>query len=179
MAKFVTDDGKGGISGDRLLDQLRGETPSYSYDYFPHAKKKHTDVDKLKVPSGRLNSHRLNNINMYELLTHIQQTLSLNNRCIIEMITNEDHRCINTNETIQRRIHLFAEKFINDDFKQANPKQKVRFKVDEDNFDYRDETDEEWLDRLCHIYMHRYHPSKLQMIKCEECLQCWMNSDKW
>ena len=41
----------------------------------------------------------------------------------------------------------------------------------------REETDEEWISRLCHIYMHKYHSSKLQMIKCEECLQYWLNSD--
>jgi hypothetical protein len=118
---------------------------------------------------------------MYDLLAHIQQTLSLTGRCILEMITNEDHKCLNMNSTIQHRINLFAMERIDDDFRKAYPKYTVRVKKDgtEDEYISRLETDDEWNDRLCRMYMHRYYPSKLQMIKCEECIQHWMNDDKW
>lgn len=184
MAKFVTEDGKGGISGDRFMMELNKKNPTYTEAWMsahPYQRKRHTDVDKLKVPNGRRNRDRINNINDYDLFAHIQQTLSLTGRCIIEMITNEDHRCINMNETIQRRIRQFASKYIDDDFRTEHPRSKKRIKTGDGplDFDLVDETDEEWFDRLCHMYMHKNHPTKLQMIKCEECLQQWMNDDKW
>lgn len=184
MAKFVTEDGKGGISGDKLMDQLRRESDQsfndMCFDSYP-VKKRHTDIDKLKIPTGKRNRDRINNINDYDLFAHIQQTLSLTGRCILEMITNEDHRCINMNETIQRRIRQFASQYIDDAFRMEHPRSKVRVKTGEGPFDFKlvDETDEAWFDRLCHMYMHKNHPAKLQMIKCEECLQHWMNDDKW
>ena len=176
MTKFVTDDGKGGISGDAIMRQLN----KYRYEdiVIPQIKH-HTDVEKLKVPPGTNNRHRLNNINDYDLLSHIQKTLSLTNRCILEMITNEDHKCINTNQTMQNRIRQFAEERITEEFKTLHPKSTVSVKIDEDLYDHRDETDEEWIDRLCHMYMHQYHPNMLQQIKCEECIQKWLNSNEW
>lgn len=180
MATFVTEDGKGGISGDKFMIQ-HGLSDVYSSNSIPYVqqRKHHTDVDKLKKPAGKTNGHRINNINDCDLLTHIQQTLSLTGRCILEMITNEDHSCIKMNDTIGRKIRLFAEDKITESFREAHPRGKIRYKISENEFDYRDETDEEWNDRLYHMYMHQNHPSKLQMIKCEECLQQWMNSDKW
>lgn len=182
MAGCVTEDGRGGISSDAISRAVNGWENSQSYTdmwFSYHNKKKHTEVDKLKVPSGKLNRHRLNNICMYDLLSHIQQTLSLNNRCIIELITNEDHKCLNMNDTIQNRINTFADKVMTNDYRYKHPKINVRIKVGEDKYDERLETDEEYHDRLCHMYMHQFHPSRLQMIKCEECLQCWLNSEKW
>ena len=143
--------------------------------------KHHADVDKMKIPPGRKNSDRLLNSNMYDVLAHIQQTLSLSGRCVIRMITNGDHKCPKINPTIQRRINFFAIEHIDDNFRKTYPRGKVLVKKDEikDDCIFRLETDDEWNDRLCRIYMHRYNPSKLQMIKCEECLQHWMNDDKW
>ena len=176
MAKFVTDDGKGGISGDALMRQLR----EYCHeDMIIPQRKYHTDVEKLKIPTGKCNRHRLNNVSDYDLLTHIQKTLSLTNRCIIEMITNEDHKCINTNPTIQNRIRQFAADHITEEFKKLHPRASYTVKMSEDVYDIRDETDEEWFDRLCHMYMHQFYPNMLQQIKCEECIQKWLNSDKW
>lgn len=177
MAKFVTEDGKGGISGDRFIDGLT----KYGYEYksYSDPHKRHTDVEKLKEPHGRDNRDRLINTNMYDLLAHMQETLSLSNRCILELITNEDHACLKTNNTILRRIRQFADKHMDEAFIKSTPKIKLHIKVDEDKYDERWETDDEWHERMCHVYMHRYHPAKLQMIKCEECLQCWLNSDKW
>lgn len=184
MAKFVTEDGKDGISGDKFMDNINGKNnQSYTEAWIAAhpVKKHHTDVDKIKMPSGKRNSDRINNINDYDLLMHIQQTLSLTGRCILEMITNEDHRCINMNETIQRRIRLFASQYIDDAFRMEHPRLKIRVKTGDGPFDFKlvDETDDAWFDRLCHMYMHKNHPAKLQMIKCEECLQHWMNDDKW
>lgn len=184
MAKFVTDDGLGGISGDRLMDEINhknNQTYTEARITAHPVKKHHTNVDKMKIPHGCKNSDRLLNFNMYDLLAHIQQTLSLTGRCILEMITNEDHKCLNINSTIQHRINLFAMERIDDNFRKAYPKYTVRVKKDgtEDEYISRLETDDEWNDRLCHMYMHIYYPSKLQMIKCEECLQHWMNDDKW
>ena len=182
MAKFVTEDGKGGISGDRFIDGLKKygyEHKSYSDFEYSYTYKRHTDVKKLKEPHGRDNREKILNTNIYDLLSHIQETLSLSNRCILEIITNEYHTCLKTNDTILRRIHQFADKHMNDDFKNFNPKIKMRIKVGEDEYTERLETDDEWNDRLCHIYMHQFHQAKLQMIKCEECIQHWMNDDKW
>lgn len=167
MAKFVTEDGMGTISGDAFMDKYYRENGN------PHpicteifSKKHHTDVEKLKIPGGRLNCHRLNSISDYDLLCHIQQTLSLTGRCILEMITNENRECIKHNDTIAKRMHLFASKFITDKLKEKYPK-------------HEDESDECYEERLCHIIMHQDHPKKLQMFKCEECIQRWMNSDIW
>ena len=182
MATFVTEDGKGGISGDKFMQQMGGQT--YTQMWFnAHNTKRHKEVTKLVRPHGDKNYKRLGNVNMYDLLSHIQGTLSLTNRCIIELITNEDHPCLKTTGTISRRIHQFAEAHMDEKYINDNPRSKVRYKITNENgeeeYKYRDETDEEWHDRLCHMYMHQYYPNKLQMIKCEECIQKWMNSDIW
>ena len=176
MAKVEMEDGTI-ISSSHLYDKCKSSADE-AYNMTYH-RKRHRDVSKLKVPSGRTNGHRLLNINTYDLLAHIQETLSMSNRCIIELITNEDHRCLNMNKDIQRRIHRFAGQFIDDEFRKQHPRSKVKFKISADKYDTRDETDEEWFDRLCHIFMHKEHPQKLQMIKCEECLQKWLNSSEW
>jgi hypothetical protein len=183
MAGCVTEDGRGGISSDQISRMVNGYENSYcgyTDDYFTyHNRKKHAEVKKLEVPNGKLNRHRLNNMCMYDLLSHIQETLSLSNRCIIELITNEDHKCLNMNDTIQHRINIFAEGLMTNDFRYKHPKINVRIKVGEDKYDERLETDEEWNDRLCHMFMHQYHPTRYQMIKCEECIQRWLSDEKW
>lgn len=167
MAKFVSADGSHGISGDAFMDQYNAEHGYCDTCLIPCTKRKyHADVDKLKIPGGRINSHRLASINDYDLLCHIQQTLSLTGKCIIEMITNEDKQCIKHSDIIAKKIRLFAERFITNELKEKYPKHK-------------DESDESYDERLCHLIIHRDHPNKLQMIKCEECIQQWMNSDKW
>ena len=184
MASFVTEDGKGGISGDTFMLHFEHSEDALIYkddsnsNYIP-THKIYTEIQKLKTPIGKTNSHRLLNTNMYDLLSHIQKTLSLTNKCIIKLITNEDHRCINTNKTIQCRINTFANEHMSDSFKEANPRGEIRIKKENDEYTTRPETDEEYNDRLCHLYMHQYHPTRLQMIKCEECLQKWLNDDKW
>ena len=181
MAKFVTEDGKGGISGDKFIDNLR----KYGYEYknyediFIQPHPKHYEVPKMKQPPGCFNRERLLNTSMYDLLAHIQETLSLNNRCILELITNEQHPCIKTNDIILNRTRQFADTHMDKEFIENTPKIKMRVRIGEDEYDERLETDEEWHDRMCHMYMHQYHPTKLQIIKCEECLQAWLNSDKW
>lgn len=180
MAKFVTDDGKAGISGDRLMNELHKQSSSYMNNTC-YLRKHHTDVDKLKIPCGKDNRHRLNNMNLYDMLIHIQQTLSLTGRCIIEMITNEDHKCPNMNDDILRRINCFATNHITDHFREKYPRININIKKEgtENEFISRPETDEEWNERICHMYIHQEHPSKIQMFKCEECLQKWLNDDKW
>ena len=95
MAKFVTEDGTDGISGDKFMMLLKKKPIKY-----------HKNVKKLKLPHGKCNRHKLINTNMYDLLLHIQHTLKFRNECIIEMITNEDrgcnHRC---EECIQRWLN--------------------------------------------------------------------------
>lgn len=179
MASFVTEDGKGGISGDALMMQLQRGRDSFMLSSEIPTRKRHSEIQKIKVPSGRTNSYRLLNMNMYDLLSHIQETLSLTNRCVIELITNEDHRCLNMNDTIQHRINIFANEHMPDSFREVNPRGEIRIKKENDEYTTRPETDEEYNDRLCHLYMHQFHPARLQMIKCEECLQKWMNDDKW
>ena len=73
MAKFVMEDGST-ISGDHLMDMMKKNTqPDVSYSIYH-------EIEKLKIPNGILNRHRMLNLNTYDLLTHIQQSLSLNNR---------------------------------------------------------------------------------------------------
>lgn len=184
MAKFVTEDGRDGISGDKFMAEYQTKNHNKTYTEMwlnAHPIKRHSEIEKIKIPHGKRNSDRLLNSNIYDILSHMQETLSLTNRCVIELITNEDHRCINMNEAIQRHINIFADKCMPESFRDENPRMKIRYKVPdtEDQFEYRWETDEEWYDRLCHIFMHRMYPQKLQTIKCDECLQQWLNSDKW
>ena len=186
MAKIEMDDGSV-ISSGHLLDKLERETGKISFLQMAESALEskpnfvHPEITKMKVPNGIDNRHRIVNTNTYDLLVHIQQSLSLNNRCIINLITNEEHKCLNTNDTIQRRIHQFAESYIDEQFALLNPRSKVKYKVEgTDNcYDERDETDEEWLDRLCHLMMIHNHPRKLQMIKCEECIYNWLKSSIW
>lgn len=186
MAKVELDDGSI-ISSSHYMDMLDKEMRHTSelmhmqglMEYERSVNNR--SVEKLKVPPGRFNRHRVLNISMYDLFVHIQESLSLNNRCIINFITNNEHRCPNTTDTIQRRIHQYAEQFIDNAFIELHPRTKIQYRIEgeENTFDYRWETDEEWNDRLCHLMMHQHHPRKLQMIKCEECLQEWLNSSKW
>lgn len=178
MAKFVMEDGST-ISGDHLMDMMeKNNQPDISYH---NTFLTYHEIEKLKIPNGISNRHRMSNLNTYDLLTHIQQSLLLNNRCILKLITNEEHRCLKMNDDIQRRINQFANKFIDDDFRKRYPRNKLRIKDEnhEESYTTRMESDEEWNDRLCHLIMHLNHPTKLQMIKCEECIQSWLNSSEW
>lgn len=181
MARIETEDGYS-ISSSHLMDQLeRTERINSVSQSELYCRPVYHEIEKMKVPNGIHNRDRLLNTNTYDLLVHIQQSLSLNNRCILNLITNAEHKCLNTNETIQRRIHQYAEQFIDESFRILNPRSRIQFKIEgtDDQYDYRPETDEEWFDRLCHLIMHKDHPAKLQMIKCEECIQEWLNTSKW
>lgn len=177
MAKFFMEDGST-ISGDHLMDILNSQNNSLNK---PSSHNTYHEIEKMKIPNGKLNRHRILNTNTYDLLTHIQQSLSLNNRCILELITNETHRCPIMNDTIKRRIQQFANNYIDDEFRKNYPRQRKFIKDEkrEGHYIVRPETDEEWFERLCHIMMHQNHPFKLQMIKCEECIQSWLNSSTW
>ena len=159
MAKFVTADGKEGISGDKFMDEIYGKNNRVGSSGII--------TFKNQTAFNGYDGRKVNLCKKYYL--------------ILEMITNEDHRCINMNETIQQRIRLFASQYIDDAFRMKYPRLKIRVKTGDGPFDFKlvDETDDAWFDRLCHMYMHKNHPAKLQMIKCEECLQHWMNDDKW
>ena len=180
MAKFVTEDGREGISGDKFMMELQNKKESHTYTemWMNAHRKTYDNIRKLKVPSGRCNGFRLDNMNMYDLLSHMQSSLSQRGLCVIELITNEQHKCLCHNENIQRRINIFADQYITDSFKDANPRKEIRI-IKDNKYEYRMETDAEWYDRLCYEYMERYYPTQLKNIKCEECLQQWMNSDKW
>lgn len=171
MAKVEMDDGTI-ISSSHLADIINYGYPKNHRAYIPT--KVFSDITKLKIPSGRHNRDRLGNINMYDLLIHMQETLLLSNKCILELITNERHSCIGVdNENVRRRIRQFAEQFITDELKKRYPQ---HFKKDGHSYD---ESDDDYICRLCHIIMQYDHPRKYQIIKCEECLQKWMNSSIW
>ena len=172
MAKVEMEDGSV-ISSGHLADLMDYGYPQTHRAYTPT--KVFSDIRKLKIPSGKYNRHRLGNINMYDLLIHMQETLSLSNKCILELITNEEHKCVGvgTNADVSRRIRQFAEQFITDELKEKYPQ---HFKKDGHSYD---ESDDDYICRLCHIIMQHDHPRKYQIIKCEECLQKWMNSSIW
>ena len=124
------------------------------------------DVKKLKIPSGNKNYQRLSNISMGDLLSHIQQKLSIQNKCILELITNEPHPCIKNNNEIHKAVMFYAKQFINKEICDEYPR-------------CINESDDDYTDRLCHMIMLKHHPYKLQMIHCEYCIQKWMNDSKW
>lgn len=165
MAKFVTDDGRGGISEDKLIEQHRLSIDKYDDDTIYPIKKKHTDVPKMSIPHGKCNRHRLLNTNTYDMLVHLQETLSLNKRCILELITNEDHKCIGMNETITKKIRVFSEEHMDDSFMELTHLA---------GWDKNDTTDD-----IYKLFMHLKYPNKLKMFCCEECIQQWLNSEKW
>lgn len=171
MAKVEMEDGTV-ISSSHLADMMDCGYPKNHRVYTPV--RVFFDITKLKIPSGRHNRDRLENINMYDLLMHMQEILLLSNKCILELITNESHPCVGvSDEDVRRRIRQFAEQFITDDLKKTYPQ---HFK--KDGHDY-DESDEDYICRLCHIIMYYEYPRKYRIIKCEECLQKWMNSSIW
>lgn len=174
MAKVEMEDGTI-ISSSHLADIMNGDGMNYSKRIYTPTTVFPKDIRKLKVPMGRTNGHKLNNMNMYDLIMHMQETLSLSNKCVIELITNESHPCVSTgsNEDVRRRIRQFAEQFITDELKKTYPQ---HFKKDGHTYD---ESDDDYICRLCHIIMQHDHPRKYQIIKCEECLQKWMNSSIW
>jgi hypothetical protein len=102
---------------------------------------------------------------------NIQMKMSMQNKCILEYITDAEHVCPNWgDDEVKRKIINFASKYVNDDLREEYPRIIKE--------DYT-EDDEDWFARLCHIVMQHKFPKRLQMIKCEQCLQRWMNSSKW
>lgn len=175
MAKFYMEDGTN-KSGDRIVRESMTSTTEPKEDFalrilrdiFENSPKSNMipRVPKMKIPHGKNNSQRLLNTCPYDLLCHIQESLTVFNRCIISMITNEPRRCLPINDNLRNRINAFAAAFITDDLKKEFPQ-------------HPDETDDGYYNKLCHIAMHRYQPSKLQSIRCEECISNWLHSSEW
>lgn len=176
MAKFYMEDGstKNGdaIYDEWLFKQLKEScVKSYEEEERWPAHMELLEISKLKEPHGDKNYRRLGNVSKYDMLIHIQQTLNVKNLCIIDIITGHNMKCPNHSKTIDMRVEAFASKEITEELKSRYPKMKDDNGVEE--------SDESYMCRLCHIIMHHNHPRMLQMIKCEECIQAWMNSDKW
>lgn len=176
MAKFYMEDGSI-KSGDRIFNEWRSKQIRDSFEGSQEDEERSPvhmellELKKLKQPNGDKNYRRLGNVNKYDLLVHIQQSLNIKNLCIIEIITGHPTKCLNHNETIDRLVKNFASKDITQDLLELYPKLKDDKGVEE--------SDDSYHCRLCHIIMHHNHPRKLQMIKCEECIQKWLHSDKW
>ena len=180
MAKFVTEDGMGSISGDAFMMQMQRGGDSFTLNSIIRPYEKHTEIQKLKIPGGRTNSYRLLNMNIYDLLIHIQESLSWKDSCVIELITNEKHKCLHKDENIRRKINEYAELRMGDDFISIYPRKEICIRDNETGeITYRMETDEELHDRICRKYMEIYNPSELRKIECGGCLQKWLNDDKW
>lgn len=176
MAKFYMEDGsiKSGdtIYNEWLLKQIHTSCDARAYDEERSpAHMELLEIEKLKEPHGDKNYRRLGNVCKYDLLVHIQQSLNAKNLCIIDIITGHSMKCPNHNESIDRNVKAYASKEISDDLKKLYPKI-----VDDNGIE---EDDESYYCRLCHLVMHHNHPKMLQMIKCQECIRIWMNSDKW
>lgn len=124
------------------------------------------NVGGIKIPIGDRNYRRITNVCLSDLLKHIQYHMIPNNRCILKIITGEDHECIKTNDDILRRIDVFADEHVTDEIISSYPK-------------HDDETDEDYKSRLHHIIMHQYFSHHLNEIRCDECIQRWLNSEKW
>lgn len=129
------------------------------------------EAEKLKEPHGAHNYQRIGNVSMGDLLVHIQQPLTAKNMCIIDMITGHPMKCIHHNETIDRVVKNIVSKDITPELKKMYPKVKFENGTEESEDDY--------ICRLCHIIMHHNQPRKLQMIKCTECIHQWLISSKW
>ena len=149
-------------NSDRLGDKLI-TPPRYTFEDI--------GIPNMKIPSGKTNYDRILNTNEYDLLDHIQKKMSLQNKCILEYITDYEHRCPNWgDDVVKEKIIRFASQYVDDALKERYPR------IERDGYT---EDDEEWFSRLCHIVMQHRFPKHLQMIKCEQCLQKWMNSCEW
>jgi hypothetical protein len=165
MAKFWMEDDSI-MSDSKIMEAISKDIDITNTGEPRHVNYLLNDIEKLHTPAGDRNSNRVLNISPYDLLTHIQQTMSQRNVCIIELLTSKHMRCIPMNDTILRNIRRYAESSITDDFKKEYPR------LDGEN-------EECYINRLCHIMMHTQHPQKLHRIQCNECIQQWLNSREW
>lgn len=181
MAKFVTEDGKDGVSGDKLYDIINDDNHSKSYTEMWLSKHSiqpyYSQVDKMKIPNGKHNRDRLLNTSIYDLLTHMQKSLLNDDLCVLKMITNENHKCIEINDTLQNRINSFVGD-VDENFRMKNPKRILHI-GGRGNDKVRVESDEEYRNRLNRLYINIYHSSEMKRMRCEECIQHWLNNDKW
>lgn len=124
-------------------------------------------MDKLNVPGGRNNYEKITNINMYDLLVHIQ---SNSNGCILHKITDNFYDC-----------YEYMSIYDNNEFRE-----KIKQRVGDIPFEFRslykpyeDETDEHYEARLYEIYMLIHDSVMFKRIRCNFCIQKWLKSNNW
>lgn len=166
MAKFIFDDeGKVIMSTDKFLKLYgKGEIAVNGESVKQTDQTKKKPLTKINIPGGRLNSFKLNGLCLGDLLKQIQN--NWNAKCIICAIKGETHECPYHTETVTKKISSIIGDKIDNKVRNMSPKKK-------------DETDEEYEERLLYWYMEMFYPSKLKEIKCTECLNEWLNSEIW
>lgn len=134
------------------------------------------EIHKLKIPSGRINSFKIDNMNIYDMLVHMQHKFITrdNGMCVIDLLKNVDdfyHPCLGTTKQKQTVLNSFRERIERlsndpDMIKKVNELKKVYPKEIL-------ETDKQYFMRLL-VTTREY-----KFAKCEECIQCWLNDEKW
>ena len=119
---------------------------------------------KIPIPNGRLNSFRVNALALSDLLKQIQN--NWDSKCVVSAIKGETQSCLYRSDTITKKISEIIGDKIDNKVRSMNPKTK-------------EETDEEYEIRLLYWYMEIFYPSKLKEIRCEECLNKWLNTNNW
>lgn len=130
------------------------------------------EIHKLKIPSGRINSFKIDNMNIYDILVHMQHTLiDRGGGCIINLLTS--HMCLGTSNLTKELIRNFddkVEKLANDPDVISKVK-KLQCRAGNDQI--RNESDEQYFMRMLQ------KTNEFKYIKCEECIQRWLNDEKW
>lgn len=162
MAKFWTEDDTI-VSGSRLSDILsKDDTNINVSSYIPDVCIR--SIKPLVVPHGRRNLHRFVNINPCDLLTHLQQSMTNNDRCILTALTTKPKSCMKTDNLLMKRLEAFTD--IINRVKDEYPK-------------YEDESEYEYMDRILDIIMRTKQSDDITMIRCNQCIQQWLISEEW
>jgi hypothetical protein len=157
------------MNQDKFLEELSKDTDITDSRDIGKPKKNGINnvvTEALHIPHGDINRKRINNICDADLLIHLQQYLIPTGRCIIDMITSSHHECIKTTDDIRRSVRQYASSRITKELYNEYPQ-------------YCDESADDYIDRLCHIIMHKHNPWKSEMMYCGECIRKWLNSHEW
>lgn len=162
MAKFIFDDeGKIIMSSDKFLNLYRKGEENVNCDTMT---KKEIPLKKIPIPNARLNSFKINKLCTSDLIKLIQN--NWNGKCIICAIKGENHPCMFRSDIVTKKISEIVKDKIDKRVRTMSPKKK-------------DETDEEYEVRLLYWYMEMFYPDKMKEIRCEECINEWLNSEIW
>lgn len=105
MAKFYLGDGSIRSFDRMVAEQERNQR--HIEDTCESKSMKAWKLKPFKTPSGDTNGKKIINTCPYDLLTHIQEYMSKNHECILDVITGKLHTCQHSNcdECIQKWLN--------------------------------------------------------------------------